>query len=123
MVAENSQPASIADNRIELVAMHNQKATTIRSLVDRLADDADATEFRVQVAAHQLVMVSGNIDDPGPRQRLAEKRLDHLMVQSVPVATALKPPAIDDVADQVEVLAFRAAQEIEKHCCLASARP
>ncbi len=52
----------------------------------------------------------------------AQDLLHHVVVRLGPVPAALQPPAVDDVADQVELFALEAADEVEQELGLAAAR-
>ncbi len=66
------------------------------------------------VAAHDLVMVAGDIHDPRAAPRLAEQFQHHRIVRLGPIPGALQPPAIDDVADQIHGLGIVVLEEVEE---------
>src|SRR5690606_18816509 len=82
----------------------------------------DATQLGAEIAAQQLVMVAGDVDDTRAAERPAQQFLNDLMVPSIPPGAAPQPPAVDDVADQIEMIAFGVAKKIEQQGGLAAAR-
>jgi hypothetical protein len=74
-------------------------------------DIRDLEPQRQPVAKH-LVVVAGNVGDLGARPRMPQDQPQHLVVMRVPVPGLAQPPAIDDVADQIQLLAAHAFQEI-----------
>src|SRR5690606_24429000 len=121
-VAQDGEPFGVAHDGIELVAMNHEQAAPVRCLVDRLAENADAAQFGAEIAAQQLVMVAGDVDDARAAKRLAQQFLYHLMVRSIPPGAAPQPPAVDDVADQIEMIALGVAEKVEQKSGLAAAR-
>ena len=89
--------------------------------MDRLLLDAHVTEGELAVLSSRLVVVAGDIDHVGALARLAQDLLDHVIVRLRPVPPALKPPAVDDVAYEVEIFAFVLLQEVEQKFGLAAA--
>lgn len=59
-------------------------------------------------------MVAGNIDDLRALMSLAEKFVKNLTDRFVPVPAFVKFPPIDDIADQIQCLAFGFLEKIEK---------
>ena len=94
----------------------------LRRRVDRLVADRDAAEREPEVVPRRLVVVAGDVDDLRALARLAQHLLDDVVVRLVPVPAALQLPAVDDVADEVQVVGFGAAQEFEQRPRLAAGR-
>jgi hypothetical protein len=90
--------------------------------VHGLADDVDAAEMQVEIVAQHLVVVARHVDDARALARLAQQLLDDVVVRLVPVPAALQPPAVDDVADEVDRLGVVVAQEVEQEVGLAAGR-
>ena len=121
-VAEDREPARIAHDAVELVAMDHQQLAAVGLGVDRLFLDLHPAEGELAVLPRRLVVVAGDVDDVGALARLAHDLLDDIVVRLRPVPPALQAPAIDNVADQVQSLALVPSQEIEQHLGLATTR-
>ncbi len=72
------------------------------------------------IVAQELVVIAGNVDDPGSLARLAQEFLDDIVMVLRPVPGFLQPPSVDDVADQINRIGFVMAHEIEEAFSLAS---
>ena len=70
----------------------------------------------------ELVVVAGNEDHPRALADLAQQLLDDVVVGLRPVPVALELPAVDDVADQEQVLALDVLQERQQLRCLTAGR-
>ena len=75
------------------------------SIVTPTGDD-DAVELVADEGTRELVVVAGNEDHPRALADLAQQLLDDVVVGLRPVPVALELPAVDDVADQEQVLAL-----------------
>ena len=112
--AEMRQPARVADDQIEDVAMNDQEPAAVGGFVDDAVDHLDAAEMHSDVVAQELVVIARNIDDARSLAALAQQFLDDVVVLLRPVPAAPQPPAVDDVADEVDRLGVVTAQEIEE---------
>ena len=121
-VAQDGEPARVADDAVELVAVDHQQLAAVRRLVDRLVLDPHVAEGELAVLPRRLVVVAGDVDDVGALARLAHDLLHHVVVALRPVPPALQAPAVDDVADQVQMLALVLLEEVEQQLGLATAR-
>ena len=65
-------------------------------------------------------MIAGDIDDRRALPRLAQKLLHHVVVLLRPIPTAPQPPAVDDVADEIEFLGVVVTEKVEQQVGLAS---
>ena len=68
-------------------------------------------------------MVSGDIDDAGALARAPQQLLHHVVVALRPVPGAAQPPAVDDVADEIDRLGLVMAQEVDQELGLGGLRP
>ena len=102
--------------------MRDKEPLAARRRVNGLLADRDAAEGEAQVVPGGFVVVAGDVDDGGALARLAQHLLDDVVVRLVPVPAPLQLPAVDDVADEVEVLRFGATQELEERARLAPGR-
>jgi hypothetical protein len=103
-VAQHRHPAVVARDLVEVVAVDEQEATSVRGFVHMLVNDVDIAEGGLAVVAQCLVVVAGDEHDPlamaGPSQHL----LHHRVLRGVPVDGTAHAPEIDDVAHQVKML-------------------
>ncbi len=100
--------------------MRDEEAPAVGGNVLGLGADVDAAEGKAEEVAHRLVVVAGDVGDARALARLAQHLLHHVVVRLVPVPAALQLPAVDDVADEVEVRAVGVAQEVEEPVRLAA---
>ena len=100
--------------------MHDEKAAPVRRFVQCLEADLDVAEHQPVVIAERPVVIAGNVDDPRAVLGLAENRADDVVMRLRPVETARQAPHVDDVADEVDLLALDAAQEVEQEFRAAS---
>ena len=122
-VAEIGEPARIVDDRVELVAVDDQERAAVGGLVDVPVDDLDAAEMRALEGSQELVVIAGDIDDArrpcGPCAAASGPRRCALCGQC---QAAPQPPAVDDVADQIDRFGIVVAQEVEQELGLGRLR-
>jgi hypothetical protein len=114
------EPAGVADDAVELVAVQHEEPSPVGGRVDRLLLDGDAPELQAGKLAGGLVVVARNVDHVGVLCPL-EQGLQHLIVRGGPVPGALQGPAVDDVAHEVVAVGFVAVQEVKKAVHLGGA--
>src|SRR6516164_5463460 len=71
----------------------------------------------------ERVVVAGNVDDGRSLSRLAQDLLHDVVVRLRPEPAPTQLPAVDNVADEVQVLRFGVTQEIEKEERLTGGAP
>ena len=107
--------------------MHHQQTLARRGdmhgfLAQPDAGDLEAAQGdRIQPGAEHLVVVAGDVGDLGPAARLAQDLAQHLVVVFVPVPGFAQAPAVDDVADQEQMLAAGAAEEVREEVAARAA--
>jgi hypothetical protein len=111
----------VPHHHIVLVAVHDQKASTIGGLMDGRVDDLNATHLHAEIVAQELIVIAREIDDARALAALAQQLLHHVIVRLRPVPALLQPPAIDDIADQIDRVGIVKPHEIEQKMRLASA--
>ena len=116
------QPAGVVDDAVELVAVDDQIAPPVGRLVDRLAGHPHAAEMLAAEVSQPVVVIAGNIDDPHAALRQRQHLLHHVGVGLRPVPAAFQPPAVHDVADQIQRLAVHLVQEVAQQLRLAAPR-
>ena len=119
-VAEEREPAGVADDEVEAVAVHDEVALAVGGDVHDLLGEFDAAEIRAEVVAQEFVVVARHVDESRPLAHLAQDLLDDVVVRLRPIPAALQPPAIDDVADEVDRVGIVMPQKVEQHSRLAS---
>ena len=115
------QPSGAGDDAVELIAMQHQKTPAVGGLMDRFVRDLDAGEKAARIVAGEFVVIAGHEDDAGAIVDLGKNFGHHAALRLVPVPAALELPAIDDVADQKERVAFVVREEIGQGFGLAAA--
>jgi hypothetical protein len=60
----------------------------------------------------ELVMISGYVGDAGTLARLSQYLLHHIIVRLRPVPAAAQPPAIDNIADQIDIVRIVMTQKV-----------
>ena len=113
-VAEEGEPARVAHDDVELVAVDDEHGLAVGGLVQRVVDDFDAAEIEAGVIAREFVVIARHIDDARALARLAQQLLDDVIVRLRPVPAALQPPAVDDVADEIDRVGVVVFEEIEQ---------
>ena len=122
VVAEIGQPALVVDDGVELVAMDDQQAPAVGCFVDGSVGNDYAAEMHALELAGELVVIAGDIGDVGALARLAQQFLHDVIVALRPVPAAPQPPAIDDIADQIDDVGVMVAQEIDQELGLRRLR-
>ena len=112
----------MAHDDVEFVAMSDEIALAVGRGVDRLALDLDPAEGQAEELAGELIVVAGNEHHPRAAPHLAQQFLDDVVVRLGPVPAGAKPPAVDDVADQVDRVGLDVAQHVKNQMGLAAAR-
>jgi len=113
----------MAHDAVETVAMHDQHALAVGRLMHQFLGDQDAAEGHAVVIAQGIVVIARHQHDAGSLAGLAQDLLHHVIVALRPEPALLQAPAIDDIADQIEVVGFEMLEEIEQEIRLAAARP
>ncbi len=109
---------------VKLVSMHDKKITAIGAFVNGAVPDLDVHAAGITKALYQgevphgFVMVTGNIDDGRSFMRLPEQFIKNFVDRFGPVPAFVKLPSVDNIADKIQRLRFRFAQEIEKGGCI-----
>ena len=120
-IPDVGQPTHVLHDRVELMAVGNEETAT----VDRGMESA-RLDMNVRVVTREigdpLIMVPGDIDDLRALAALAEDFLDHIAVLLCPEDAALHGPDIDQVADDIEGVAFKRSQESKEGRRLTAAR-
>ena len=87
-----------------------------------MAGDLDAAETQAVELTREFVVVAGHEDHPRAVPDFAQEFLDDVVMGLRPVETRAHPPAVEDVADEIERVGVVVAQEIEDELRLTAAR-
>jgi hypothetical protein len=112
----------VEHHHIESIAVGDQQFAPIGGVVDRIERNLDPAEIHARIGPQHLVMVAGDQHHASAAVRHLEHPADHFVVGFGPVPALAQPPAIDDIADQIERLTFVRTQEIEQQLGVAAAR-
>ncbi len=105
LVAEQREPARLRHDQIEDVAVHDQIAAAVGALVHDILHHLDAAEMRAVIAAQEFVVIAGDVDEAGAFTRRAQQLLHHVVMGLRPIPGRAQRPAVDDIADQIDVSA------------------
>ena len=86
----------------------------VGSGVDHLARNRNAAEFHAHELLNELVMVAADVDDLSAFAAFAEQFLNEQVVVIAPEPAELQLPAVNEIADEVEILAIHPAQELQQ---------
>lgn len=99
---------------VELVAVHHQKSPAIHGFMNCAFHQPDAAEIESHEILKELVMIPIDISDLGFLPVHSKEFLDHRVGIGVPEPATLQLPAVNDVADEIEMAALRLVKEVEK---------
>jgi hypothetical protein len=121
-VAQMREPARIGDDAVEMIAVNDQHPAAVGGFMDRLLADFDARQRHAAITAKEFVVIAGNVDDAGAFLDLVQNGVEHARVCVVPEPAFLQPPAVDDIADEIERLAIVVREEVGQKFGFAAAR-
>ena len=75
-----------------------------------------------QPGAEHFIVVAGNIRHRRAATGMLQNQPQHVVMRGIPVPGFAQAPAVDNVADEVELLAADAAQKIGQEIAAATAR-
>ena len=113
-VAHESEPPVGEHHGIELVAVQHHQPAPVGGRVEGRAADFDIAEIHAAERADHLVVIARDIDDPRAALGTLEDAPDNIGVFGRPVDLLLQPPAVDDVADQIQGFAARIFQKMQQ---------
>jgi hypothetical protein len=120
-IACEREPLHILHHRVQLVAVDNKDALSIRRSMNRMFLDRDVSESAVVIGEH-LVVITRDINNAGAFARLAQNFLDDVVVLLWPVAPAAQLPDIDEIADDVKRFKLIIAQKIQERARVTPTR-
>ena len=86
-------------------------------------EDLNGPELKVDIVPGKFVMIAGNEDNPGALPCFSQKLLDDVIMFLGPIPALPQAPSVDNIPDEVKIIAFGASQEIEQEIRLASGCP
>ena len=107
---------------MKLVAMCDQQPLAATGLVLGAVYDGDAPKRHVGIAPQELVVVAGHVRQPGAVFDHGQELAHDVGVRLGPVEFRPQAPAIDDVTDQVQVVAGVCLEEREQTFGLTAPR-
>src|SRR5450432_1207478 len=113
------EPARIGDDAVEMVAVNHPERAAIGGFVNGFPPQFHAGKAHAAIIPEELVVIAWHIDDTRPFLNLLENKVEHRAVCRAPVPVLLEPPAIDDVADEIERLAIIVDKKIGQEFSLA----
>src|SRR5688572_6795698 len=111
--AEPDAERSAQHDVVEPVAMRDEQAAAATRRVDCMTRDLDAAELDAREGVQVVIVIAGDIDDPGAFLALLQQQPQDLGVARGPVEALAQILDVDDVADEIEDLTARVAQEVE----------
>lgn len=112
--AQHGQPPMIAHDGVELVAVNDEEAPAVGRGVIVVRTHLDVAEARAEEVAEKVVVITGNEDNLGPLAGTLQELVYDVVVLPRPVPLLAQRPDIDDVSDQVEVVAAKPVEELVK---------
>src|SRR5262249_22072418 len=113
-VAREGHPPAAPRHRVALVAVDHKEQTAVDRAVYRLPRDHDVAELQIAETPQILVVVAGHQSYRRPCPSLREHGANDVAVEMRPVRRALEPPEIDDVTDEIQVIAVVRVEELEQ---------
>jgi len=90
--------------------------------VHTLVHDVHATKIVCDVLPGELVVITRHENHMHTLARFSQDLLHHIVVELRPVPAATQLPAVNDVAHEIQGLAARVAQKVQKRLSLTSRR-
>ena len=114
-VAEAFLQAAEVGHGIVVVAMRDQQAAAVGGDVDGPAAHLHRRQREAAEAADRAIVVAGDVDQFGAGTTQRVQGFDHAVVRVSPGRASLRqPPQVDDVADQVQLVALQSGEEIRQ---------
>lgn len=119
IVPQKREPLGVLDHAVKAVAMQDKVSLAIGGRVNGFIKHSDPTKSVIGEVAKIFIMVARHIDNSSAFARLAQNFLNDVVVGLRPIPSTLHAPAINDIADQVQIFAFGVFQKIEQKIGLA----
>ena len=99
---------------VRLVAVDDEVFFSVGGRMDHLPGDGHGAEFHAHELLNEFVVVAGNVNHLGLLAAFAEQFLDERVVVLAPEPAELQLPAVDEIADEVEVFAVHHTQKVQQ---------
>ena len=103
----------------EAIEQYQQALTSIGNM-NCLILNHDATERYTQKMSRRLIIIAGNIGHESTLARFSQNLLHDVIMRLVPIPATPQCPAINNIADQIQILRFGATQELRQFFSLTS---
>ena len=117
-ITDVPKPAEVLHHRVKFVSMKHQDASAVGRQVDRVLLDRDASII-AQVAAHMLIVVTGDVNYFGAFSALAKELLDDIVVFLRPENALLQRENIDQISHYIQRLEVILPEKIKQRFRLA----
>jgi hypothetical protein len=108
------QPIEMRD-AVELMSVQHEKAFAVSGRVNHLIRQHHAAEVHPNELFQAFVVIACDVDDLRFLTALAKQFLDQNVVAVLPVPLVFELPAVDEIADEIEIAAIDFAEEIQQH--------
>ncbi len=99
---------------VRLMAVDDEIFFPVGGGVNRLPGHRHVAKSHAHELFDEFIMVAGDVDDLGLPAAFAEQFLDEQVVVVAPEPAKLQFPAINEIADDVKILAIHPAQEVQQ---------
>ena len=103
--------------------MQYQKSSAIGGAVLDLMVQFDTIELPADIIAQHFIMIAGYIDDASALPGFLDHLPDQLIIKGRPVPAGFHFPDVDNIANQIKIIAFHMAQKIQQICYLRITGP
>jgi len=107
--AQNGKETATRHNTVELVAVSNQKTSSIRRLMRIFIMNFDITKTLPIKIPQQFIMITGNVNDLRALFGFSQNRAHDIVVFLRPMKTPAHAPKINNIANQVKIVGFGGA--------------
>ena len=102
------------DDDVELVAMDHEIGLALRRGVHRAVDELHLAEIGAQILAQELVVIARQHHELCAGERLGEEQFGERVIFGRPMPALGEPPAVQDIAHEVDDLRLVPVQEIDE---------
>ena len=122
-IPERFLKTAILRSRIVVIAVRYQQPPPIEQSVDHAPAHAHLRQHQAAEATDRPVVVARHVNQFGTVSRQRMQGLDHAVLRRAPDRALLRqPPQVNDIADEIELAAVQARQELRQLRRMAVAR-
>ena len=107
---------------VEQITMYDEQLSTIKGFVNERVVDMNVAVLSAEHSPHERIMIAGCVEHSNVVHRLIENGAHDVCTPLSPFRLFGPDPAVDDVTDEIEVLALEISQEFIDVVCPASRR-